>query len=675
MKNNLACKWINAIFILLLLTTSNNITFAQQIIIDNNTKTTMNVNGKTTDISTTTIKNGNAFNSFERFNVNTGNTVNLIVPNSSKNLINLVTSEKSLINGTLNSIQNSQIGGHIYLVNPNGITVGQEGIINVGSLTAVTPSTDYMENFFTSPGNPNDTYVNNLINGNVSINPDTTINIEGKIKAIEEVKLSSGSIINRGKISASSTPEYNIETEDIVNSETNDKATDCSVLNGDIYLTSTDIVTNSGSISAHNNLFIKANNHILLDNTSLLSSKNNVILDSNFISIGGKIDSSGESGGNIHINATELSLAGNITAKGSSGNGGNINIVVKGNTLETTSSFIDVSGNNGGTISHIAGNQITTSGNYNAIGTTGNGGIIDISAPALKFLSTSIDASGYSNGGNIRLGGEYQGGKYLPVDELPNSQIIAMTDSTKISTNSTGPNGNGGNIITWADLNAVVLGTYSAKPGYLNGNGGFVEVSAGDTLTFGGLVDTSYAERTGTFLLDPKNIVVADVDYNQYYIIIGYNYNELNDNVIIDNNDHFGSSVSLFNNRMVIGAKDDDGFNNIDCNNGAVYLYTFEDSYFNGGKLEGIIGLGYTGGKNINIPLEDSDNFGASASLNGNRLVVGAPGDDGFGNGNTNSGAVYLYSFSDSTFSGGTLEGIIGSGYIGGKNIYCSLEQ
>ncbi|MCK7461211.1 MAG: FG-GAP repeat protein [Sphingobacterium sp.] len=86
------------------------------------------------------------------------------------------------------------------------------------------------------------------------------------------------------------------------------------------------------------------------------------------------------------------------------------------------------------------------------------------------------------------------------------------------------------------------------------------------------------------------------------------------------------------------------------------------------------MGHGYTGGKNINLTLDNNDQFGWAVSLDNNSLAVGAPYDDGFGNSKNDSGAVYLYSFSDNTFSGGALQGIIGHGYTGGKNINLTLD-
>ena len=53
---------------------------------------------------------------------------------------------------------------------------------------------------------------------------------------------------------------------------------------------------------------------------------------------------------------------------------------------------------------------------------------------------------------------------------------------------------------------------------------------------------------------------------------------------------------------------------------------------------------------------------------------MGASADDGSGNALTDSGAVYLFTFTDSAFSGGTLVSTIGSGYTGENDINLNLD-
>jgi hypothetical protein len=168
-----------------------------------------------------------------------------------------------------------------------------------------------------------------------------------------------------------------------------------------------------------------------------------------------------------------------------------------------------------------------------------------------------------------------------------------------------------------------------------------------------------------TVLLDPKNIIISDFSFNATAIIMGYGYSGGNNtHSNLDVSDVFGGAVALDGTRLAIGAYRDDGFGNTLTDSGTVYLYSFADTAFNGAVLEGVIGAGYTGGKNIDMStyLAASDLFGYSVALDGKQLAVGAIFDDASGNIASDSGAVYLFSFADLAFNTPTLETILGRG-------------
>ena len=130
-----------------------------------------------------------------------------------------------------------------------------------------------------------------------------------------------------------------------------------------------------------------------------------------------------------------------------------------------------------------------------------------------ESISGAGDAEGQGQdsaaAGRIRVGGEFQGGKDLAADELPNSLRLAATDATRITADATGAAGDGGRIILWGDERAAVLGTISARPGSLAGAGGFVEISSAGELVYRAEVATGRGDRHGTVLLDPKNFTAA----------------------------------------------------------------------------------------------------------------------------------------------------------------------
>jgi filamentous hemagglutinin family protein len=393
-----------------------------------------------------------------------------------------------------------------------------------------------------------------------------------------------------------------------------------------------------------------------------------------WVSVGGAVSASGGAGGSISVEAGGLSLAGSIAATGEAGAGGAIEIESEGSALVFSTAAVDVSGASGGAIRQTAGSQITTSGRYEARGESGAGGTIDMTAPVVKLLTAKIDASGEAGGGAVRVGGEFQGGRGLLLDELANAATLVATTGTRIDASARGASGDGGTVILWSDEKTVFLGAIDVRPGELLGAGGLAEISSGGNLAYNGLVEASLPGRAGALLLDPKNITIVDSTFDQLSLILGYNYagspSALSGSGRVDSADGFGAGVSLDGLRLAVGADSDDGSGDAVTDAGAVYLFSFSDLSFGGGALEAVIGAGYTGGKNIDVAqLDTGDFFGQRVSLDGSRLAVGSPGDDGSSDSVADSGAVYLFTFSDTTFSGGALEATIGDGYTSGKNI------
>lgn len=166
---------------------------AQQIILDGKTNTTLNaINPTTTTITTTTISGGNGINSFKRFGVDVGNTVNLIQPSGTQSLINIITgTEVTNISGILNAYKDGRIGGNSIIANTNGIAISKSGLVNAGRLTLTTPSREFTDSFFNSDGSINAVALNTLNVGGEQLNPNSDIDVHGKIDA-EAVAIRAG---------------------------------------------------------------------------------------------------------------------------------------------------------------------------------------------------------------------------------------------------------------------------------------------------------------------------------------------------------------------------------------------------------------------------------------------------------------------------------------------------
>ena len=394
-----------------------------------------------------------------------------------------------------------------------------------------------------------------------------------------------------------------------------------------------------------------------------------------FVSLDGNLSASGWQGGAVEvIAARNFALNGQVNATGGGAAGGRVSIRATRETWEGSGSGIDVSGATGGSITNVTGAKFVTSANYLAVGTAGAGGRIDVTGSDMFLLSSTYNAAGLTGGGSIRLGGEYQGGKNLTADELPNARRLAANDGVKIDVSATGNHGDAGTAVIWSDDKTTFLGSVYATGGLLSGVGGLVEASSADTLIWRGAVETAInGERGGTLLLDPKNITIADAGFSQLQLILGAFSGGPLGETFLDTQDSFGySGLSLDGARLAVGALGDDGAANSCLNCGAVYLFTFTDQSFSGGVLAGRIGHGYSGGNNVDLRATvEEDRFGWSISLDGSRLAVGARGDSGAGSINScyGCGAVYLFTFSDASFSKGELAAQIGYGYSGGKNI------
>ncbi|MEA3195107.1 MAG: hypothetical protein QOD26_3440, partial [Betaproteobacteria bacterium] len=123
---------------------------------------------------------------------------------------------------------------------------------------------------------------------------------------------------------------------------------------------------------------------------------------------------------------------------------------------------------------------------------------------------TRIDASGSAGGGDVNVGGNFQGQGPL---QNASQTIVAKDASIKADALT---DGDGGNVVVWSNDATQFFGSISAQGGANSGNGGNVEVSGKHALNFKGTVNTLAPHgHAGTLLLDPDEItIIADPDPN-----------------------------------------------------------------------------------------------------------------------------------------------------------------
>ncbi|MCB9845590.1 MAG: filamentous hemagglutinin N-terminal domain-containing protein [Phycisphaeraceae bacterium] len=147
----------------------------------------------------------------------------------------------------------------------------------------------------------------------------------------------------------------------------------------------------------------------------------------------------------------------------------------------------------------------TVSGSLDASSPDGRGGSISVLGEKVALYGATVDASGSAGGGEVLIGGDFQGRGDLRTAD----RTFIDRDST-IRADAT-VRGDGGRVIVWSDEITGFLGQISARGGTSGGAGGFVEVSGKQSLAFRGQVDLlSASGQHGTLLLDPDNIVIID---------------------------------------------------------------------------------------------------------------------------------------------------------------------
>ncbi|MEO0769494.1 MAG: hypothetical protein AAFY72_08670, partial [Cyanobacteria bacterium J06649_4] len=133
----------------------------------------------------------------------------------------------------------------------------------------------------------------------------------------------------------------------------------------------------------------------------------------------------------------------------------------------------------------------------------GSGGNINVLGEQVALVSALVNASGPEGGGEIRIGGGYQG-----QESIPNALRTYISPNSRINVRSNN-RGNGGQAIVWANEQTQFLGHIDARGGSQIGNGGFVEISGKESLLFDGDVNLEASQGSnGSLLLDPGTVII-----------------------------------------------------------------------------------------------------------------------------------------------------------------------
>ena len=174
-------------------------------------KDTIVNNGNVTNIWADRVVDNAAINVFKDFNLSANDIANMYfntkVPDGADraNLVNFV-NDRIDINGTVNAIQNKQIGGNLFFLSKDGMAVGKSGVINTGSLYVMTPTADYIDNMKVVAGTADAATAAKELNAitnitkdanawqEIPVNTSGTITVLGKVNATNEVQMRAAKI-------------------------------------------------------------------------------------------------------------------------------------------------------------------------------------------------------------------------------------------------------------------------------------------------------------------------------------------------------------------------------------------------------------------------------------------------------------------------------------------------
>lgn len=359
---------------------------------------------------------------WDHFSIGAGEATHFIQPGADSAVLNRVMEGVTQIDGLVKA------NGRVYLLNPKGVVIGKDGVVNASSFVASTLDLD------------NETFFKNhdlLFKGN-----------------------SGAKIVNLGKIEA---------------------------LGGDVFLLAK-AVLNEGTIEAEGGLVgMAAASEVLIkpegEQRIFIAPKGGFDKEKTGIENKGLIlaaQAELRADGNAYRFA--INQEGVIEATTLVEKEGRVFLVAEGGTSINSGT---ISATPGGTV-HILGDQVGLEG------------------------EALIDVSGDFGGGEVLIGGDFQGKN----PEVLNSSMTVVQPKAHVVADAI-VKGDGGRIICWSDGQTHVMGTLSANATSKGGDGGFIEVSGREFLSFVGAVETDAPMgRNGQLMLDPSQIEILPIAMN-----------------------------------------------------------------------------------------------------------------------------------------------------------------
>jgi filamentous hemagglutinin family protein len=389
----------------------------------------------------------NLFHSFRQFNLDNGQTANFIATPQIQNILSRMTGNQPSVINGLLQVTGSN--ANLFLINPAGIVFGNNARLNIsGDFTATTA---------TGIGFGNNNWFDSSGNNNYA-----TLN--GNPESFLFSLTQPGAVINTGNLSL--TPGQDL------------------ALVGGAVLNTGNLASSGGNITL---MAVPGTSLVRLSQAGYLLSLD---IDTRRFFRGGPTPT------NLTLEQiTPLSLPQLLTGSLEVTGLGISNLPTLGLSLGS-----ELPSFNGSTI---------VSGNLDVSGALG--GNVQILGDRIFMVNGGINASGINGGGNVLIGGNFQGQSGTPTANQTYLDRQSLINADSLLT------GNGGVVIVWSNQGTVFAGNISARGASqattataAAANGGFVAVSSRESLVYRGRVDVRAAYGDlGTVLLSSQNMRIG----------------------------------------------------------------------------------------------------------------------------------------------------------------------
>ncbi|MBU3557060.1 autotransporter-associated beta strand repeat-containing protein, partial [Polynucleobacter sp. Ross1-W9] len=278
-----------------------------------------------------------------------------------------------------------------------------------------------------------------------------------------------------------------------------------------------------------------------LDVSSDTEQAGTITINGKTVAISGKvIATSPVQGGTLKVQATQtLNVNANIDVS-SSQRGGQVQIA--GAQVAVADASINADGDTqGGEVQVVATNAQSTNPfsdpfnppslpltaaltgftSINSRSRRGQGGNVTILGDSITLDdNTAVNVSGATGGGNVLVGGDWQGG-----NGTYQATTTYMGQNVTIDASAT-DNGNGGKVVIWSDVTNAnsstnVYGSIFTRGGANGGDGGQIETSGHALITDGVVINAGATNgKGGLWLLDPTDATITQAIANTYQNVL-----------------------------------------------------------------------------------------------------------------------------------------------------------